>query len=204
MRQFKSSLKSSRDRVAGFANALKHAQARVRLYLGGIEYVGEKQCLVGFFIEGIKDGVIGPSPIVHQSERVIALPSFFWEITEFVLTAANLLEIAVSSIISTEPAERDRERSPLPKNLIEKVVRIPHYSFDGVNAVERCKFRFRGEAFTQVINGAKLMGAIGREWPVSSDIRFTNSLLTYAGDGVSRQFALVDPGQLRMHRWSRG
>lgn len=63
-----------RDRIAGIVNAIKHNQARLRLFaLHGDNFVAP-----GYFVEGVLPGdVIGPNPNIHNNESSLAFSFAF-------------------------------------------------------------------------------------------------------------------------------
>jgi hypothetical protein len=74
LRDLRRSMKPIRDRLSGFANALKHNQSRIRIYSMEFFHDGESICLHGLYIQSFAAGKIGPCPILHSSdEQVISV-----------------------------------------------------------------------------------------------------------------------------------
>lgn len=63
VRMLLNSVKPLRKEIAAFTNAIKHSHGRIRLFDTDFNHDGRVLTLLGFFIEGFKDGQASPNPI---------------------------------------------------------------------------------------------------------------------------------------------
>src|SRR5262249_1509234 len=91
-RKLNTEIKKVRDRLPAIDNAMKHHQARIRLFSVDFMHAAHKQCLHGLFVEGFSKGAVGPSPIIHRGvERVISVPAFLWEVCVYFIEMSEAL-----------------------------------------------------------------------------------------------------------------
>ena len=65
VRRYRKVIRPYRDRVASAVNAIKHNQARLRLFA----LHGEEFAAPGYFVEGVlPNGVVGPAPNIHGGD----------------------------------------------------------------------------------------------------------------------------------------
>ncbi|MBF8669581.1 hypothetical protein IR012_08365 [Pseudomonas putida] len=64
-------VKQHKHFVASAANAIKHQQSRIRLATIDFKDGGHVGALHGYFIEGVSNGVVGPSSTFHRSKKNI-------------------------------------------------------------------------------------------------------------------------------------
>jgi hypothetical protein len=196
-------MKVIRDRISAITNALKHAQARLRLYSIDFTHDGNPLCLHGLFVESVDDdGVIGPSPIFHSGiEKVISIPSFLWEIVIYLYE----MSVAIQSFIiaaNTMPLRSTEARAnePFCKTCIS-IARLPNYSFDGAHAFDRVRLMVvAGEGHDATL-ASGLYGSIRRPWSRAEEHSIGKHATWYLGDGVSKQFRLVQPSSIRLQHW---
>ena len=85
-KQLDNTVKKHKSLISASINAIKHHQARIRLYSLEIQHGEVQHCLHGYFIEGVHDGEVGPNNIFHDNQRqVFSITSLMWEILCFVL-----------------------------------------------------------------------------------------------------------------------
>lgn len=198
VRAFKRALSPVRRRMSGFANALKHQQARIRLFLMGFEHEGRQMCLPGFFVEGVHNDAVGASRLFHDKEKVISLPSFLWEVLVFVYECATLLKAAVGAIrgVQVKPTERWPDLVSNPAKLLSE---LPNFSFDGPHPFERTTVVL--ENVRREDAQSPLYGSISNGWSQSVEHRGGGFIGTSEGDGVTRTFDIVAPSKVRLQHW---
>lgn len=202
VREFKKNLSPLRRSVSAFANAIKHQQARIRLYQFDFIHESNKMVLIGFFVEGVKNGVVGPSSIIHGDDKqIISIPCLLWEIIVFVHRAGDLLARAVGKIAGYEVAEDSRERWALDKDSIISVARLPNFNLDWPHPFSTTTVVIHGESCARLFKATDLYGSLGNRWTLSQVHTFGGTSLAYQGDGVTRQFKLANPKQLNLQHW---
>lgn len=70
-RQLEKSVKKHKTLISATINAIKHNQVRIRLYSTEIVHGEKPHCLHGYFIEGVNDGVVGPSKVFQEIPVVL-------------------------------------------------------------------------------------------------------------------------------------
>ena len=91
-RLLKGRIRPLRSEISSFTNTIKHAHGRVRLYRVNFVHGNVASDLIGFFIEGFKDGSCGPSPILHtDGKKIISITSFLWNILTFLSEVSCVL-----------------------------------------------------------------------------------------------------------------
>lgn len=188
--------------VSAFANSIKHQQARIRL--NEIEFIHDsnRMVLIGFFIEGVEDGKVGPSKIVQGEDvQVISVASFLWEIFIFVHEAADLFANALAEIIGTAAGRAERTRWAILRKAVVEIAGVPNFSFDGPHPFERATMSLEGEKATTLFSSADLYGSLGNRWSMSQSHAFGGTVQSYQGDGVTKNFALVAPKNIRLQHW---
>lgn len=202
VRRFKDCLKRVRRIVSAFANSIKHQQARIRL--NEIEFIHDsnRMVLIGFFVEGVENGKVGPSKIVQGEDvQVISVASFLWEIFIFAHEAADLLADALAEIMATASGNADRPRWAILRKAVIEIARVPNFSFDGPHPFERATIRLESEKATALFSSADLYGSLGNRWSMSKSHAFGGTVQSYQGDGVTKSFALVAPKNIRLQHW---
>jgi hypothetical protein len=199
---FKADLRHVRRNMSAYANAIKHQQARIRLYRLGFAHDGKAMVLIGFFIEGVKDGRVGPSPILHDEQnQIIAISSFLWEVIFFVHLAADLLAKALAELLDAPLGNPMRERWSIVQDGIVATARLPNFTLDGPHPFEHISLRLGGEKQASLFLRSDLYGSIGNKWSNSEDHSFHGTMLEYQGDGITKDFALADPKQVKLQHW---
>ncbi|MFG1228584.1 hypothetical protein [Xanthobacter wiegelii] len=78
VRLFKKAIKPLRDEISNFANTIKHAHGRLRLYQTDFYQDVSGIRVLGFFVEGWADGGIAPHRVLHSGGKtVLSLHHFF-------------------------------------------------------------------------------------------------------------------------------
>lgn len=195
-------MKVVRDRLAAITNALKHFQARIRLYVVQFKHVGRDMCLHGMFVESYDNGKIGPSPIIHNGiEKIISLPSFLWEVVIYIYQMSLLLKEFLNSTMPVKANENALQNNDAFAKACIAVARLPNYSFDGVHPFERIKLVLHSDTDTDDLLVSDLYGSARSPWLKGTEHQIGGDRLQYEGDGVSRSFDFIHPSQIRLQHW---
>jgi hypothetical protein len=201
-RELMKAVKKIRDRISAVTNALKHNQARIRLFLLEFRHDDQPMCLHGLFVEQYSAGCLGPSPILHKGiEKIISLPSFLWEFAIYLFEMSRALAVFLKQLHIDVEADDRQESAPLCKICVA-LARIPNYSMDGAHPFGRVTLRLEAasdEAERKLDSG--IYGSVKYPWRKSEDHKFGGSALRYAGDGVSKNFALAAPSKIALQHW---
>jgi len=193
-------LKRLKRFVSITANVIKHRQARIRVFVIEMDHAGIKSCLHGYFIEGVENGIVGPSPILDGTQDCFSIPTFIWEIIHFVLGTSRALH---DFLIETVAAS-DKEISPasdLFSKAIVAAARLPLYTFGEVHPFERATTIVTGSDGNVEPLKSGLYGSIVNRWdPVATPI-FGRIKGYWEGDGVTRTFQLPRPRSVGLTRW---
>lgn len=203
VRGLKSDIKVARDRISAFANAIKHAHARIRLFSLEFKHDRKVQCMHGFFLEGVKNGVIGPSKIVHGSkERIVSLTSFLWSIVTFASSISDAISAFLESISACREEPVSRVESRLFADAVIALARLPLYSFDDVHPFTRVRVVLNySEEFARSRLTSNLYGSLLHRWTKSHAGQFGSYVMAYEGDGTSRSFQTTVPTSLHLQHW---
>lgn len=116
--------------VSASANAIKHRQARIRLLSLEFLHGSIETCLHGYFIEGVRNGVVGPHPILHSdTKRIFSVTSLLWEILCFLLSTSRSLHTFLASVANV-PADGASSSCGAFAKAVMAAARLPLYSFD--------------------------------------------------------------------------
>jgi hypothetical protein len=201
VRQLKSSMKSIRDRVSAFTNAIKHSQSRIRLFSYDFEQDKGSVCLHGFFLEAHHSGKVGPSPIFHSTERVISVTSFLWDILLYLLQMSGSLCNFLEAMDVVEKPIVRMPGSQLLRSCIVSLVRLPIYSYDEAHPFERCRFVLRGSDDIERLCASGIYGSLLRPWSRSPFMSMGRLRQGYEGDGTTKSFEIVSPKNMRIQHW---
>jgi len=195
-------VKPLRDKIASVTNVIKHTQGRLRLFTLEVNHAGIDICLHGFFVEGFMDGSVAPSPILYANNKVISsITTILWDMLIYLglisWEISNLLE-AITAIDKNciVPAG-----SPLLRDAVIALARLPLYSFDEVHPFARVRLVLNCDDELRSKMRSSLYGSVMNGWSMSDQIRFGKSGSLIEGDGVSKRFTLPHPSQLHLQHW---
>jgi hypothetical protein len=195
-------VKVIRDRLTAIANALKHHQARIRLYAIEFQHGRRPMCLHGLFVEAFHQGTVGPSPIFHAGiEKVISLPSFLWELMVYVFEMSVALDQFLQAVQAVKLAECSSRPSEVFTRACIATARLPNYSFDGAHPFERVRLVVGADEANDKLLVSNLYGSIRMPWSQETEHTLGGHVVTYRGDGVTKSFALVQPSTIRLQHW---
>lgn len=203
VRLLRNSIKPIRSEISAFANTIKHAHGRIRLYRVNFVQGQTALNLVGFFIEGFKDGACAPSPILHSSgKQIISITSFLWSILTFLSDVSRVL---FDFLLSIEAFDKDNleaiECEPFQDAAL-KLARLPNYSFDDEHPFTRVRWVLDLDDDLLAAANSQIYGSLSNQWLHAARGKFEQPQLLYDGDGVTRSFRIVDPKKISLQHWS--
>ncbi|NQX80275.1 MAG: hypothetical protein HRT83_07005 [Hyphomicrobiaceae bacterium] len=199
---FIKNLKHHRDFIASVVNAIKHEQARVRLFSQEIKYGFHEMCLHGYFIEGVNNGEVGPNKIIHDDDSaVFSITSIIWEIICFVLKASRDLKEFL--ILQTGASVKDAPRGgDFFVNAIIAAARLPLYSYDDEHPFSKICLVINTDEKSKKLFSSDLHGSLAAGWGASPEMKFGSTSSSYSGDDVTKKFKLVAPKKLSLQHWT--
>lgn len=205
MKLMKKAIKPIRDEISSFANTIKHAHGRLRLYETDFLHESRRISLLGFFVEGIKDGAIAPHPVLHAGGKtVISITAFLWGITVFIWEMSLELVKFLERINALQNATVSETRSREFKDASIALARLPLYSFDDEHPFLRVGFGITLPDDSRPAADSSIYGSLLDPWSKSEIGQFLGFRLLYAGDGATLKYNLANPTKLRLTHWSDG
>lgn len=202
MRALKRSIKPLRDRISSLANIMKHDHGRLRMYAMEFRHDGRGICLFGFFVEGFKDGAVGPHPIHYgKGEAIISITAFLWSILAYLGRISTEIEsflVAIKAVDAQRPPAVGQH--PLRRAVV-CCARLPLYSFDDVHPFTTVRFVMHGGPSATADLSSGIYGSISNRWAKSDQHQFGGTSQMYAGDGVTRSFKIADPKRVQISHW---
>jgi hypothetical protein len=196
-----SAVRKQKTLISASINAIKHHQARFRIFSLEIRHAGIDQCLHGYFIEGVHDGIVGPNPIFHGDDRqVISITSVIWEVICFILNTSRELARFVNKI-SGVTQNSHQSRDHIFTKAVVAAARLPIYSFDEVHPFTRTRIIISADDRARDLLDSSIYGSIMHKWVKVEDIEFLGHIGNYEGDGVTRSFRIVQPKALGLQHW---
>lgn len=195
-------MKPLRDEISSFTNAIKHNHGRIRLFDTNFNHDGCVITLLGFFIEGFKDGAASPNPILHGSGKtIVSVTSFLWSILTFIAQSSEELSRFLHRIGVVNESEK---RPCEAKSFIDaslKLTRLPLYTFDEEHPFSRVKWVIGMDDTMYIKVKSMIYGSILRPWSKSEDGTFNGWRLDYAGDNVTKSFKIALPRKMGIQHW---
>lgn len=201
VRWLKGQIKPLRDEISKITNTIKHAHGRVRIF--EIEFIHDKNSinLIGFFIEGYKDGAAAPNPVLHSDgKKVFSITSYLWGILTFIYRSSDVLREFITRIGAYDGVEGGEDAGDF-RSASYSLARLPAYAFDEEHPFVSTQWRFGWDRDDNSAVRSRIYGSISAPWSMSENGTFGDSRLRYAADGVSRSFSLVAPKNLRIQHW---
>jgi len=201
-RQLENTVKKHKSLISASINAIKHHQARIRMFSLEIEHGNRPHCLHGYFIEGIHGGSVGPSKIFHDNQReVFSITSLMWEIICFVLNTSRALKKFLMSVTKVNCNEELTGNEIFSKAVIS-AARLPIYSFDDKHPFIETTIKIESSYSGSKLLDSKIYGAIIDKWSSSKEMNFFGNSCNYVGDGVSNTFQMVKPTAVKLQHWT--
>lgn len=200
-RTLEKAVKQHKHFVASAANAIKHQQSRIRIATLGFKDEQNVGALHGFFIEGVANGVVGPSSTFHKSHKLFSLTSLAWEIVLFLLLVSRDLATFLQSVC----VQREGPVKVASEQFAKAVVaaaRLPIYDFGEAHPFSRATINLRAPEPSLPLLDSSLYGSIRHGWSRSSTPVFGQLMSQYEGDGKTKQFQLFQPESVSFQHWS--
>ena len=201
VRKFKLMMKPLRDRIAGFTNAIKHGQSRIRTYSYDFKQLEGSVCLHGFFIEEFGGGAVGPSAVFHTDERVISITSFLWYILIYLFLMSDALADFLEELGVVKHPESVASQSEFLKACVVALARLPLYSFDDEHPFKRVRFVIAADEKTRPALNSGIYGSLISRWGKSTVMAVGGAEIGYEGDGTTRSFRIVHPTAVNIQHW---
>ena len=187
--------------ISSSINAIKHQQARIRIFSLQIKHANINHCLHGYFIEGVHDGVVGPNKIIHVNNcQVISVTSLIWEIICFMLNSSRQLLNFLKRVRSLSTSEYQTKRNNFSKTVIA-AARLPIYNFDENHPFSKTRVIIKADEQGHKQLDSKIYGSLTDRWLKSNDMIFLGNSASYEGDGVTTSFELVKPKTIGLQHW---
>lgn len=201
-RQLENTVKKHKNLVSASINAIKHHQARIRLYSLEIQHGDTPHCLHGYFIEGVHEGVVGPNKIFHDNQsQVFSITSLMWEIICFVLNTSRQLKKFLETVTDSKPNESLKSGGAFKKAVIA-AARLPLYSFDETHPFSHTRIIISSSDGNKSPLDSKIYGSITNRWTSSDKMAFFSNSCGYVGDGVTKSFRIVNPMAVKLQHWT--
>ncbi len=202
LRSLKRNLKPLRDEISNYTNTIKHNHGRIRLFETDFHHDGATIFLLGFFVEGYKNGQAAPHHILHSNgKKIISITSILWEI----LTYISLSSIELSNYLeSIDAVNQNNDIIPCTKIFRDtaiKLTRLPLYTFDEDHPFKSTKWNIEMDEEMIKDSNSGIYGSIQKKWSKSEDGKFDGWQLGYAGDGATRSFHVAVPNKMSITHW---
>ena len=202
VKQLEKTIKTHKELISASINAIKHYQARIRLYSLEIQHSDNPLCLHGYFIEGVHDAVVGPNKIFHDNKRqVFSITSLMWEILCFILNVSRQLKFFLEDITDYKPNENKTNDGGFVLAAIA-AARLPLYSFDETHPFSNTRIIISSSDENYSPLNSEIYGSITNGWTTSKEMEFFNNSCSYVGDGVTKSFNMVKPMAVKLQHWT--
>ena len=199
-RLFLTDVKRFKAFISATANAIKHQQARIRFYSLGFRHSEIDSILHGYFIEGVENGVVGPSVVFHQTQKVFSITSLAWELLLFLLScSASLKTFLLSSAKLTKATIR--QSSDMFSDAVIAAARLPLYTFDEEHPFAKATFILTSDGSMESRLNSGIYGSFLRRWLQSNEFSFGDSRIGFQGDGVTKSFNFPSPSRVAIQHW---
>lgn len=204
-KKFINELDEHRDFISKCVNQIKHHQGRLRGVLIELIYGNEQVNLHGVFIEGISNGVVGPSETVHtETVKVLSATSLLWEIICFLLRASRSIrdvivrETSIDADAKTRSSDGDQFREA-----IVKTTKLPLYTLDDKHPFSESAVSLIASHNNYDELSSDLTGSLHKGWPQDNrqPVILRNEV-SYEGDGMTSSFSNIFPSNVGFSHWS--
>jgi hypothetical protein len=186
--------------VSASANAIKHQQARIRIYSLEFIHAGIDSILHGYFIEGVEDGAVGPSIVFHKTQKVFSIATLAWEILLFLLRCSESLHRFLLSIAKFVHGPAS-QTSDIFSKAVTSAARLPLFTFDEEHPFSKAKFVLKSDGSVDKELNSNLYGSFSRRWSLSERVRFGSFSASFVGDGTTRSFNFPSPSRVGLQHW---
>lgn len=198
--RFKDELRAHKRFVSAVANQIKHSQHRIRLYHVEFAHAGHTGIMLGYVIEGVEEGAVGPSPIFHSSHRsVFSVTAVPWLAILFVLGCSRSLNKFLKTKVP--PGETNIECNKQLTDVVTAAARLPFYTMDEDDYLPMAAFSVGLSDTTASKVDSGLYGSLAKPWEHVNQIRFGRHGASFMGDGITRTFRmLIAPSKVSLRR----
>ena len=199
-RRLMTEIKSLKAFVSASANSIKHQQARIRLYALEFNHAGVASILHGYFIEGVSNGVVGPSAVFHKTQKVFSITTLAWEILLFLLRCSESLNtflLATAKLVHGPT----NQSSEMVSKAVTAAARLPLFTFDEEHPFTRATFVLTSDGSIGQELDSGLYGSFCRRWSPSGEGRFGAFSASFVGDGVTKSFNFPSPARVGLQHW---
>jgi len=203
-KQLKEDIDQFKRLVSASINTIKHNQARIRVYSLEIEYNDIPHCLHGYFIEGVHDGTVGANRIFHDKDsQIFSITSLMWEIICFLLNASRSLRRFLEEIIPGTNISETISSEKFTTTVIA-AARLPLYSFDDKHPFADTTIIIDCDPVKNEALTSNIYGSINKKWTglEKKKMNFFGQTHSYAGDGITKSFSLVQPSSVKLVHWT--
>jgi hypothetical protein len=201
-RRLLTDIKNFKEFISATANAIKHQQARIRLYSLEFRHSETRSILHGYFIEGVEKGIVGPSIVFHQTQNVFSITTLAWEILLLLLRCSNSLkEFLLSSAKFIQgPAN---QTSDMVSGAVIAAARLPLFTFDEEHSFTKATFVLTSDGSLDNELDSKIYGSFLRRWSLSNEHSFGGFSAGFVGDGVTRSFTFPSASRVGLQHWQQ-
>ena len=199
-RRFMTEIKGLKSFISASANSIKHQQARIRLYALEFNHAGVGSILHGYFIEGVENGVVGPSVVFHKTQKVFSITTLAWEILLFLLRCSESLHtflLATAKFIHGPAIQT----SDMVSKAVISAARLPLFTFDEEHPFSRATFVLTSDGSLDQDLDSSLYGSFSRRWSLSGEGSFGGFSAGFMGDGVTKSFNFPSPSRVSLQHW---
>lgn len=202
VRLLKRDIKPLRDEISSFTNTIKHAHGRIRLYETTLNHDSRKISLIGFFIEGFKNGTVLPNEILHKNGKtVISITSFLWGILTYLAEMSTALDSFLREIKASDEEKISYSDDKSFSEAAIGLAKLPLYSFDDEHPFIRVQWKLTLDKKQKADAESGIYGSLINQWSKSEKGNFSSFSLRYASDGITKSFNLARPTALRLTHW---
>lgn len=200
VKELKNKLKKHRDIIRSTTNAIKHNQARLRLFSLEFTHSNIATCLHGYVVECVENGRISARMINQDPQnRVISITSLMWEVVVFLYYASDYI---CEFLCKIQPGIRRNSSNECGiREAVTAMCRLPLYSFDEIPPFENGGIKIIGDQDSCELTNSNIYGSINRPWRNSDSGKMGIARVSHAGDGISKEFVLVKPKGLSIIQW---
>ncbi|MDP3251635.1 MAG: hypothetical protein Q8M77_06955 [Hydrogenophaga sp.] len=200
-RKLENEIKQHKRLLSKLANSIKHAHSRLRMFAADFWHDGRYVPLYGYFVEGAKGGVLGPTGLFHAEHKVFSASALPWEILEFIVATSRSLRDFIEKVRDVPVGPHACTSDALSRAIVA-AARLPLYAFNEPHPFDRSTISIAwGEGQLVAPLDSGLYGSFESGWSLSTEHRTGRTKLAYEGDGVTRSFALVHPTKVRFLWW---
>jgi hypothetical protein len=200
-RRLDAALRKHKRFIAAAANAIKHQQARIRIFSVEYQHSPHQGVLHGYYIEQVKNGEISASTELHSGQSILSVTTLPLEILTYLLKCSKDLATFLEAVALKFHGPTRRDTSLMSKAFIA-AARLPFYTFGEPSPLSDTKILLTVPAQGNDALDSGLYGSILKPWMQASRPKFGRAAARFEGDGKSRRFNLPRLRQVSFHYWT--